>query len=206
MLVARMATLLTAGMLLTGLAFQPDPIDLKYPLDLQLKVLAADVKNPHYRQLVLEKMLATDLAAEWQRATTADNAESFLQKHGGKDKVFADPDLKQAYERRLQIRNDFLDLMREGYKRFKLMPPFDKGAKAEAASPTVKQPVLAAMALRCIPLSPEAARQWPSFRGPTGQGHAPRNGFSPGMDQGWTQYRLARRRPGQGQLVADRLG
>ncbi len=50
MLVARMATLLTAGMLLTGLAFQPDPIDLKYPLDLQLKVLAADVKNPHYRQ------------------------------------------------------------------------------------------------------------------------------------------------------------
>ncbi len=122
-------------------------------------------------------MLATDLAAEWQRATTADNAESFLQKHGGKDKVFADPDLKQAYERRLQIRNDFLDLMREGYKRFKLMPPFDKGAKAEAASPTVKQPVLAAMALRCIPLSPEAARQWPSFRGPTGQGHARETDF-----------------------------
>ena len=36
-------------------------------------------------------MLITDLAAEWQRVATADNADSFLEKHGGKDKVLADP-------------------------------------------------------------------------------------------------------------------
>ena len=65
--------------------------DEKYPLDAQLKVLAADVKNEKYRKLVLEKMLITDLAAEWQRVATADNPESFLEKHGGKDKVVADP-------------------------------------------------------------------------------------------------------------------
>ena len=49
--------------------------DEKYPLDAQLKVLAADVKNEKYRKLVLEKMLSTDLAAECTRVT-ADNAEA----------------------------------------------------------------------------------------------------------------------------------
>src|SRR5206468_1308201 len=37
-----------------------DEVDDKYPLDAQLKVLAADVKNNKYRTLVLEKMLVTD--------------------------------------------------------------------------------------------------------------------------------------------------
>src|SRR5438309_1917570 len=78
-----------------------DEVDDKYPLDPQLKVLAADVKNEIYRKLVLEKMLSTDLAAEWQRVATADNPESFLQKHGGKEKVLADNLLKRAYERRV---------------------------------------------------------------------------------------------------------
>ena len=35
----------------------------KYPFDPQLRVLAEDVKNPCYRKLVTQKMLATDLAA-----------------------------------------------------------------------------------------------------------------------------------------------
>ncbi len=89
-----------------------DEADDKFPLDPQMKVLAADVKNEVYRKLVLETMLSTDLAAEWQRVATADNAESFLEKHGGKDKVLADPVLKSAYQRRVQVRADFLDLMR----------------------------------------------------------------------------------------------
>src|SRR5580704_16854860 len=108
-----------------------DDIDHKFPLDPQLAVLARDVTNDTYRKLVLEKMLITDIAAEWQRVATADNADSFLEKHGGKDKVMADGDLKRAYERRVQIRADFLDLMREGYKRHKKPAPFDQGAKAE---------------------------------------------------------------------------
>lgn len=144
----------------------------QYPLDAPLKVLAEDVKSSSYRKRVVEKMLITDLAAEWQRVATADNPESFLKKHGGKDKVLADPDLKRAYEQRVQIRNDFLDLMREGYKRYKQVPPFDKGAKAETGLTTVNKADAPAVPLQALPISPEAQRQWPGFRGPTGQGHA----------------------------------
>jgi outer membrane protein assembly factor BamB len=177
MLFLRLLTLLTSGFVLTLVASQVGDIDQKYPLDPVLKVLADDVKNPNYRKLVLEKMIPTDLAAEWQRAQTADNPDSFLQKHGGKEKVLADPDLKRAYERRVQIRQDFLDLMREGYKKYKQIPPFDKGAKAEIAGTTVKSAALPVVALSCVPASAEALQQWPAFRGPTGQGHASHSDF-----------------------------
>jgi outer membrane protein assembly factor BamB len=142
----------------------------KYPLDAQLKVLAEDVKSEKYRKLVLEVMLITDLAAEWQRVATADNADSFLQKHGGKEKVLADPALKAAYERRVQIRADFLDLMRAGYKKYKQAPPFDKGAKAEEAGTVVRKTTASALALSIVLPCPGAERQWPRFRGPSGQG------------------------------------
>lgn len=144
--------------------------DDKYPLDAQLKVLAADVKNPTYRKLVLETMLITDLAAEWQRVATVDNADSFLEKHGGKEKVLADPALKRAYERRVQIRNDYLDLMRAGYKRYKQTPPFDKGAKAEPGGTVVRKTAAAAAELSIVLPSPGAELHWPRFRGPSGQG------------------------------------
>jgi outer membrane protein assembly factor BamB len=172
MVLPRAFVLLTGSLLAASLAQSAGDIDRKYPLDPVLKVLADDIKNPSYRKLVMEKMIPTDLAAEWQRVQTADNPESFLQKHGGKEKALADPDLKLAYERRLQIREDFLELMRAGYKRHKQVPPFDKGAKAETFGTTLKQAVLPALALRCVPLSTEAEKQWPGFRGPTGQGHA----------------------------------
>jgi outer membrane protein assembly factor BamB len=168
----RLLFVLTGSLLLAGLAVHADERADKYPLDAPLKVLADDVKSRSYRKLVVEKMLTTDLAAEWQRVETADNPESFVKKHGGLDKVLADPDLKRAYEQRVQIRKDFLDLMREGFKRYKQVPPFDKGAKAEAAVTTLVNPAAAALALECLPSSPDALQQWPGFRGPTGQGHA----------------------------------
>ena len=142
----------------------------KYPLDAQLKVLAADVKNEKYRKLVLESMLSTDLAAEWQRVATADNPDSFLKKHGGKEKVLADAELKAAYERRVQIQADFLELMRAGYRRYKQVPPFDKGAKAEPAGTTVRVNKTPAAALSIVLPCSGAERQWPRFRGPSGQG------------------------------------
>ncbi len=168
----RLLSCLTACLVLAGLVLSAAEVDRKYPLDPPLKVLADDVKNPEYRKLVLEKMLITDLAAEWQRVETADNPESFLSKHGGKDRVFADPDLKGAYDRRTQIRTDFLNLMRAGYKRYKKVPPFDKGEKAEIGGTTLRKADLSGVSLHCVPVSPEAERQWPGFRGPTGQGHA----------------------------------
>jgi outer membrane protein assembly factor BamB len=149
-----------------------DDIDRKYPLDQQLAVLARDIANAEYRKLVLEAMLHTDLAAEWQRVATADNADSFLEKHGGKEKVFADPDLKRAYERRLKIRADFLNLMREGYKRHKRPAPFDQGAKAEPAGTLAKKVAAPAVTITPVLPSPGADRHWPRFRGPSGQGEA----------------------------------
>jgi outer membrane protein assembly factor BamB len=154
------------------LASADDDIDKKYPLDPQLTVLARDVASAEYRKLVVEKMLHTDLAAEWQRVATADNADSFLEKHGGKDKVLADPDLKQAYERRVRIRAEFLDLMREGYKRHKKPAPFDQGAKAELAGTLTKNVAATAVTLTPVLPCPGAERNWPRFRGPSGQGEA----------------------------------
>lgn len=164
--------MLPSSLLCLSLVFAADAadIDRKYPLDAQLRVLADDVKSARYRELVTKKMLVTDLAAEWQRVATADNPESFLDKHGGKDKVLADPELKQAYERRVQIRNDFLELMREGYKRYKQVPPFDKGVKAEVAGTQTKEVAAGKLALSVVPPVANAAGQWPRFRGPSGQG------------------------------------
>ena len=157
-------------LLLTLVAPVADDVDKKYPLDDPLRVLAADVESAKYRKLVTEEMLATDLAAEWQRVATVDNVESFLEKHGGRDKVLADKDLKRAYERRVEIRDKFLDLMRDGYKRHKQTPPFDKGEKAELAGTSVKKISAAAVTLATTLSAPGAERNWPRFRGPTGQG------------------------------------
>ena len=149
-----------------------DDIDRKYPLDPLLSVLARDVASDSYRKLVLEKMLSTDLAAEWQRVAAADNPESFLKKHGGKEKVLADADLKRAYERREQIRTDFLDLMRAGFKKYKKPAPFDRGENAEVAGTLTTS--LAASDVTLTPVLPctGAERNWPRFRGPSGQGEA----------------------------------
>jgi outer membrane protein assembly factor BamB len=156
--------LVPVGML--ALADEPE----KYPLDAPLKVLEQDVRSEKYRQLVLEKMLITDLAAEWQRVATADNADSFLEKHGGKEKVLADPDLRRAYERRVKIRDDFLDLMRQGYKRYKQVPPFDKGVKAEIGGTVGRKPAVPAVLLATVLPAAGAEANWPRFRGPSGQG------------------------------------
>src|SRR6266852_1712647 len=124
--------------LLVGSSLRGNDIDTKYPLGPQLRVLVQDVASPTYRELVLKKMLITDLAAEWQREATEDNAEAFLTQHGGKEKVLADAELKPAYERRVQIRDRFRDLMRQGYKRHNAAAPFDRGQKAEPAGTLTK--------------------------------------------------------------------
>src|SRR5947207_153328 len=85
-------------------------------------------------------------------------------------KVLADPALKGAYERRLQIHADYLDLMRAGYRRYKQVPPFDKGVKAETAGTVVGKAVSASPALAIVLPAPGAERHWPRFRGPSGQG------------------------------------
>jgi outer membrane protein assembly factor BamB len=162
--------LLLLAVLLVVPVLRADDIDKKYPLDTPLRILSEDLASPRYRELVTQKMLTTDLAAEWKRVATSDNADSFLEKHGGKEKVLADADLKTAYERRLKIRTDFLDLMREGYKRYKQVPPFDKGEKVVPETTVTKTPGGGGAALSVVLPCPNAEANWPRFRGPTGMG------------------------------------
>src|SRR5262249_46462763 len=115
-------------------------------------------------------MLITDLAAEWQREATEDNAETFLSQHGGKEKVLADTELKRAYERRVQIRESFRDLMRQGYKRYNASAPFDQGQKAEPAGTVTKVPAGPKLAVSAVFPAADAEKFWPRFRGPSGQG------------------------------------
>ncbi len=181
-----------------GEFLRADDIDSKYPLDPQLKVIAQDVRSEKYRRLVLEQMLATDLAAEWQRVATADNPDSFLTQHGGKDRVLADPDLKRAYERRVQIRTDFLDLMRQGFRRYHQVPPFDRGETAEAAGTLTRKPAAAAVALVPVLPCPGAERWWPRFRGPTGQGETNAAALPTEWDAGGRNLLWRTRIPGRG--------
>jgi hypothetical protein len=194
----RWTFLLWVFLLGSRIPLRADEIDQKYPLDPQLRVLAEDVKSSSYRKLVTEKMLSTDLAAEWQRVETADNPESFLQKHGGKDKVFADPELKRAYLRRVEIRTQFLDLMRDGYRRYKQVPPFDRGEKAERAGTLTKVPDGSHVALAFVPPAPNADRQWPRFRGPSGQGLTGRKELPVRWDKQGTNVLWHTPIPGQG--------
>src|SRR5262249_43099183 len=90
--------------------------------------------------------------------------------------------LKAAYERRLQIRDEFLDLMRAGYKRYKQVPPFDKGVKAETAG-TIVRPAAAAAALSVVLPSSGAEAQWPRFRRPSGQGETSATGLPTTWDK-----------------------
>ncbi len=164
------AWILVSYLVLTPTVVPGDDIDQKYPLGPQLHVLAADAASPKYRKLVTEDMLVTDLAAEWQRVETEDNPESFVETHGGRDRVLADPELKRAYERRVAIRENFLDLMRDGYRRYKQPPPFDRGEKAERAGTFTSKLTGPLFALAPVLPAPGADRYWPRFRGPSGQG------------------------------------
>src|SRR5262245_22638242 len=111
---------------LTAAADDQIDTDKKYPLGDSLRVLAADAASPAYAKLV-EGMNGPDLDAEWTRVETLDNADSFLEKHGGIDAVNADTELKRAYQRRFDIREQFLGVMREHYQRQKRTPPFERG-------------------------------------------------------------------------------
>ncbi|HEX4129545.1 MAG TPA: hypothetical protein VHZ24_05840 [Pirellulales bacterium] len=139
-------------------------------------MLPDDVESPAYRKLV-DEMLATDLAAEWQRVETLDSSEKFLERHGGREKVLADAELRAAYERRREIESKFLDLMRIGFKRFNKPAPFDTGLTAEKADTTAKAPRAGEVRLQIVLPAPGAEEQWPRFRGPEGQGIARTTGL-----------------------------
>lgn len=166
------AVVATSLLLFTACALAgEDASDAKYPLDEPTRVLAEDVASPAFQKLV-DDMLLTDLAAEWQRVETADSPARFAQRHGGLDHVMADPELKRAYQRRVEIREKFLAIMRAGFQRYKKPAPFDKGASAEQADTKSGHTDAVAGKLETVLPAAGAERQWPRFRGPGGQGNS----------------------------------
>jgi outer membrane protein assembly factor BamB len=145
----------------------------EYPLSLQLEVLQRDLTSADYLAIV-QKMIPTDLAAEWQRVATQDNFQVFADQHGGLEKVNADPMLRAAYELRKRIATQFLEIMRGAYEQKKQKPPFaDEMLLTKAlnsAARLQRKQVNEEMLVRPILPVPGAETQWPGFRGPTGQG------------------------------------
>jgi outer membrane protein assembly factor BamB len=148
----------------------------KYSLSTELKVIERDLSNPDYRT-VLATMIPTDLAAEWQRIATSDNYLAFAEQHGGREKVLADPALRVAYEKRKQIADSFLAMIREAYAKRHIKPAFDKGNQIERALRSVlsqkgRQSTSPAVSVKALMPAEGAERQWPRLRGPDGQGTA----------------------------------
>jgi outer membrane protein assembly factor BamB len=146
-----------------------------YPFGPQLQVLAQDLRNQGYLDIV-KTMISTDLQQEWKRVATPDNYWAFREKHGGRDQVRAVPELQAAYERRRRVADDFIALMRTAYQRMKRKPAFAQEQierlLASTVAPRVTAPAQSDVLLKPVMCAADAHLHWPCFRGPTGQGIA----------------------------------
>jgi outer membrane protein assembly factor BamB len=145
-----------------------------YPLSTELTVLERDLTSGDYRA-VLATMIPTDLEAEWQRIATSDNYLAFLEQHGGRAKIAADPALRAAYDRRRHIADTFLAMIREAYAKRRRRSPFDDLAKLETALRSAghrsrREGAPDPITVQAIMPAAGAERQWPRLRGPDGQG------------------------------------
>lgn len=155
---------------------------------LPLKTLERDLTSEDYHS-VLATMIPTDLRAEWQRVATPDNYYVFARQHGGVEKLSMNPDLKQAYERRKDVADRFLQLIREAYAAKKQKPPFADPEllhkvleSADRRGKPGQQPELQ---IEPIYPAPGAERQWPGLRGPTQQGLVLHSELPLAWDQIW---------------------
>jgi outer membrane protein assembly factor BamB len=139
-----------------------------YPLGPESLLLEKDVSGESYPNH-LQGFHVNDLKAEWERLNAPDNFERFAAEHGGVEKL-TDPALLEAYDRRQRIAERFLSLLRGEYARRGEKIPAEAGAALEvkpARAAGVSGPELP---IEAILPAPGAERQWPRWRGPTGQG------------------------------------
>lgn len=146
-----------------------------YQPGVELSILMDDLKSQVYLDMV-ETMTIPDLHQEWKRVATPDNYVSFAEKHGGLEKVNADQQLKEAYEIRKQVADRFIELMQEAYDAKGREPSFTQ-EEVEEFLVTSSQRYSAAEDLEKVSIeyvmpARGAKKQWPGFRGPTGQGIA----------------------------------
>lgn len=153
---------------------QAQPGREPYPLSETLQTLERDLTNREY-QAVVEAMIPTDLAAEWQRIATVDNYLVFAEKQGGAAAVEKEPALRAAYAKRRDLANRFLTLLRDVYRAKKLSAPFDDAQTLDAvlrsaAERLGTEPDARPLEIRPVFPAARAEREWPRLRGPDGQG------------------------------------
>ena len=146
-----------------------------YPLGVELHALKQDIESQSYRDLV-STLTQLDLDEEWKRVATPDNYIAFREDHGDLEKVLADDELKAAYEVREQIANEFITLIKDAYLALKKKPRFTQEQLEQLLSAEIRHSDAVSnfedIPIEPILTSPGAQKQWPCFRGPTGQGIA----------------------------------
>lgn len=146
---------------------------LEYPFGDELHLLAIDAVAPEY-EVLLDKMIRTDLDAEWQRVATVDNYQTFAEQYGGIDTVRENPKLTLAYDARREIAMTFINRVRKAYEKHKREPPFNEKKVdelcAKSGQKQSKQAADATIPIRAMMVNPLAEHEWPQFRGPTAQG------------------------------------
>uniref|UniRef100_A0A7C2P0S8 Uncharacterized protein n=1 Tax=Schlesneria paludicola TaxID=360056 RepID=A0A7C2P0S8_9PLAN len=159
-----------------------------HPFSLSLQTLERDLTSADYHA-VLATMIPTDLRAEWQRVGTPDNYHLFAKQHGGVETVSADPVLKRAYDRRKEVADRFLALMRAAYAEKKLKPPFDDAEllqkvldSADRRADAVERPQLT---IEPIYPTDDVPQNWTSLRGPTQMGLVPASSLPKSWDVLW---------------------
>lgn len=155
---------------------------------LPLQTLERDLTSEDYRA-VLATMIPTDLRAEWQRVATPDNYHLFARQHGGIEVLSKNPDLKKSYDRRKEIADKFLQLMREAYDAKKQKPPFADSVLLtkvlESADRRGQQLDRPTLSIEPVLPAPDAMRHWPGLRGPTQQGVVPNSQLPTRWNQIW---------------------
>ena len=145
-----------------------------YPLGPEMLQLEKDLASEGYRATILSWRNHNDLNGEMGRADLPDNAARFSLEHGGVEGLSGTPALREAYERRLKVRKDFLALMRQAYQGLSKESLFEEMlASLESVEGTPRatpKTVSAPARIALIPAAEESHKHWPGWRGPSGQG------------------------------------
>jgi len=146
-----------------------------YPLGPELKTLSEDLYSQAYKDVV-ETMIYQDLKEEWKRVATPDNYVVFREQYGGMDKIQKDPQLLAAYEKRVQIAESYIAFMEIAIRKKNRNPDFNKEEieelMIEELNRSRKMATLEDILIKPVMPARGAEKQWPCFRGPTGQGIA----------------------------------
>jgi len=146
-----------------------------YQLGPDLRTLSEDLESQAYKDVV-KTMIYQDLKEEWKRVATPDNYMVFLEKHGGIEKITADPKLKAAFEERKEIANIFIAFMEEEILAKNKKPDFNQEQIEQLLLSEIRTSAaieaLEKISVKPVMFVPGAENQWPGFRGPTGQGIA----------------------------------